>query len=142
MRVQTANEQVYIKASMETIGRTRIDDPQISLLEAEIGGLNLELEREKKKSRVERVEGSKHLQELQDTQRNLLRCQKSLQESKKSLAAAQAEVRDKNLAFVNAEEELVRCRQQVRDLEQQIQQSAGHNQHEGNLETKQASQTD
>lgn len=135
MRVNAVEEQLHIHSAIETTRRADIDDSQISLLELEIEDLSLELEEEKKKSSAERVECTKHLQELEDAERDLLCCQTALQESEQKLAEAQVEVRDKNEELVDAEEELMRCRQLVGELEQQIEQMAERNQQEGILDT-------
>ena len=135
MRVNVAEPQLQIDSAIEATRKTDIDDSQISMLELEIEDLSLELDEEKKKSSIERAECAKHLQELEDAERELLRCQTDLQESEQELAEAQVEVRDKNEELVDAEEELMQCRQRVGELEQQIEQIAERNQEEGIFDT-------
>lgn len=133
IRLNAAEEQLHIDPAIETPPRTDIDDSQISLLELEIEGLSLDLEKEKKKSSVERDECKKHLQDLEDAEGELLRCQTTLQENEQRLAEALVEVRDKSEELADAEEELVWCRQRIGELEQQ--QTVERNQQEGILDT-------
>lgn len=142
MRINTADQRMPIDYATETTRRADIDDSQLSLLELEIADLGLELEEEKKKSIAERVDCAKHLQELEDAEQELLRCQIALQENGQKLAEAHAEVRDKNEVLTAAEEELSRRWQRVGELEQQMKHMVEQNQQKGIFDTKQASSTD
>lgn len=145
MRVNIADEQLYIDSAMENSRRTDMDDSQInSLLELEIQAVTLELEEEKKRSSAERVECTKHLADLEDAERELFRCQTDLQRSEQNLAKAQAQIEasDKNEELSDAEKNLMRCRQRIEELEQQIEQMGEQSRQEGILDTSQASLTD
>jgi uncharacterized protein (DUF3084 family) len=118
MRMNATEPQLQIDSAREATRETDVDDSQISMLEFEIEGLGLELDKEKKKSSIERAECAKHLQRLEAAERELLRRQTALQESEQKLTEAQVEIRDRNEELVGAEEELMQCRQRVRELEQ------------------------
>lgn len=131
MRADVAEPQLQIDSATEGTQGTDIDDSHISLLECEIEALSLNLEEEKKNTSRVRAECAKHLEELEDAERELLRCQTALKESGGKLAHAQVEMRDKNEDVIDAEEELMQCRVRVGELKQHIEDMAGQNQEKG-----------
>ncbi|ERF69676.1 hypothetical protein EPUS_03668 [Endocarpon pusillum Z07020] len=133
MRINVAESQLQIDSVTVATENTDFDDSQIGMLELEIENLSLELEEEKRKSSGQQAECAKHLQELEDADRELFHCQTALQESEGKLANAQVEIRDKNEELTDAEEELMQCRQRVGELEQQIEHITERNQEEAQI---------
>jgi chromosome segregation ATPase len=134
MRTNAIEPNLQIGSAIEASRKTDIDDSQIRMLELEIEDLSSELEKERKKASIERIECTKHLQELEDAELELLHCQTALRGGESKLAEVQIEIRGKNDELLDAKEELVQRSRRVRELEQQIEQIPERNQ-EGILDT-------
>lgn len=134
MRANVTEPRLQIGSSIEATRNTDIDDSQIGMLELEIEDLSSELEKERRKSSIERTDCTRHLQELEDAELELLRCQTAIQNSELKLEEAQVKIREKDDELLDVKKELVQYSRRVGELEYQIEKITARNQ-EGILDT-------